>query len=119
VADILAALERARRILGGRDFPGREDDPAVHDAVIYNLLVASEAASRLRNEWLDFSEGFERRYQEVNWVAFRNLGNRYRHGYDIVDDARVRDDLGGLIPRVESAVRQEIALASVDSPEQE
>jgi uncharacterized protein with HEPN domain len=61
-------------------------DPAVHDAVIYNLLVASEAASRLRKEWPDFSEAFELRYREVDWVAFRTLGNRYRHGYDIIDE---------------------------------
>lgn len=89
LADILTNIERARRYLGDLSYDGFAANPEKVDAVVHRLQNASEAATRLRNEWPDLSVEIEGRYPEVGWRRFRDLGNRYRHGYDNVDVDRV------------------------------
>jgi uncharacterized protein with HEPN domain len=91
------------------------------DAVLRRLQNASEASTRLRNEWPDLSSEVEARHSEIPWRRLRDLGNRYRHGYDNLGADRIWDDLHGFLRDVERAVSEELVLSQVrdvPSPEE-
>ncbi len=113
LADILTNIERARQYLGDLSYDGFAANPEKVDAVVRRLQNASEASTRLRNEWPELAANIEARYPEVAWRRFRDLGNRYRHGYDNVDVDRVWEDLHGLVRDVQRAAGEELALSSV------
>jgi uncharacterized protein with HEPN domain len=88
VRDILGAIARIRAYVadvGGVDALVR--DKYLHrDAVERQLLVVSEAATKLRGQVDALEPG-------VDWDAIRGIGNFIGHNYDRVDDEIVRQVL--------------------------
>ena len=118
LSDILVNIEEARSFIGNMSFHEFCGDGKTQRAVLYSLLCASEAEARLRKDFWDFSQQFEIRNEDVNWVRFRGIGNRYRHEYDSIDLELVWNDLSpnGVITQAESAIKGEIALSQITLP---
>ncbi len=113
LADALERIERARRIMKRHGFDAVRGDYVLTDALLHNLLIASEAVTRLNNEWPDRYAELEVRYPDANWYAFRRFGDVLRHGYQIVDLAIVRRNLDDMIAAVEKALREELILSNL------
>jgi uncharacterized protein with HEPN domain len=82
IADIYTNIEAARRYVNGVNRERFEADDEKQQAVLHRLQNASEATTRLKADWPAEYERLERDHPEVEWQMFRDLGNRYRHGYD-------------------------------------
>jgi uncharacterized protein with HEPN domain len=50
----------------------------------------------------------------VSWQRFRGLGDRYRHGYDIIDLDLVWSDLNGYLRDVQQAIRAELPFLTAE-----
>lgn len=96
--DIRAAIARIRSYVadtGGVDALIR--DEYVHrDGVERQLLIVSEAASKLRGQ-VDTLE------PSIDWVAIRAIGNFIRHNYDDVNDDVIRRVLSAELDRLDAA----------------
>lgn len=113
LADILTNIETARAYVGEASYDEFAANPEKVDAVLRRLQNAAEASVRLRNEWPEISSEVEERHPQIPWRRFRDLGNRYRHGYDNIGVDRVWEDLNGLLRHIEEAVSAELALSQV------
>ena len=81
VDDILKAIDRIQSYvadIGGIDALMR-DEYLHRDAVERQLLIISEAATKLRGQVEDLESG-------IDWHAIRGVGNFIRHNYDGVQD---------------------------------
>lgn len=116
LADILTNIEAARRFIGSASYEEFASSDEKTAAVYYRLQCASEAARRLHDEWPEVAEEIEARHPKVRWQRFRDLSNVYRHGYDVIDEALVWDELlpNGNITHVEEAMRSELPLSQVE-----
>jgi uncharacterized protein with HEPN domain len=56
-------------------------DKRTQQAVILNLLVIGEAATKLLNEYPDFAQ----RHHAVAWKSMKGMRNRIAHGYFDID----------------------------------
>jgi uncharacterized protein with HEPN domain len=110
LADIYTNIEAARRYVDGLDQPSFEANDEKQQAVLHRLQSASEAATRLKADWPEAYADLEHRHPEVEWQKFRDLGNRYRHGYDIVSLDIVWNDLHGYTGAIQRALSSELAL---------
>ena len=86
------------------------------DALLHNLLIASEAITRLKNEWPDRYATLETEYPDVNWYAFRRLGDVLRHAYGDIDLAIIERHLAALVQVVKDAIQNELALSRIVLP---
>jgi uncharacterized protein with HEPN domain len=85
VGDILSAIDRIQSYLndiGGVDAL-MQDEYLHRDAVERQLLVLSEAATKLRGQVENLEPG-------IDWHAIRGIGNFIRHNYDGVEDEIIR-----------------------------
>ena len=110
LADIYTNIEAARRYLTGVQLDAFKANEEKQQAVLHRLQSASEAATRLRNEWPERYDEFVASHPDVSWQRFRGLGDRYRHGYDLVDLDLVWSDLNGYLRDVQRAVSDDLAL---------
>jgi uncharacterized protein with HEPN domain len=85
LADALERIERAQTIVDLHGFEALRADYILTDALLHNLLIASEAVTRLKNEWPERYAELELGYPNANWYAFRKFGDVLRHGYQIID----------------------------------
>lgn len=85
VGDILTAIIRIRAYVADRGgIDALISDEYLHrDGVERQLLVISEAATKLRGQ-------VEDREPSIDWAAIRGIGNFIRHNYDDVDDEIIR-----------------------------
>ncbi len=101
VDDILTAITKIGAYvddIGGID--ALMKDEFVHrDAVERQLLIISEAATKLRGH-------VEDQEPEIDWNAIRGMGNFIRHSYDDVDDQIVQQVLTAeLVPLKQACER--------------
>ena len=85
VGDILSAINRIQSYvddIGGVDALMR-DEYLHRDAVERQLLILSEAATKLRGQVEDVESG-------IDWHTVRGIGNFIRHNYDGVQDDVIR-----------------------------
>jgi uncharacterized protein with HEPN domain len=71
-----AALKTATYIKGMEQTDFLKDERTQH-AVIFNLVIIGEAATRLLQTDADFLD----RFPEVQWKAMKGMRNRIAHGY--------------------------------------
>ncbi len=57
------------------------DDKRTQQAVIMNLVIIGEAATRLMAEFPDFTDN----HPEIPWKSMRGMRNRIAHGYFDID----------------------------------
>lgn len=86
------------------------DDPRTQQAVIMNLIILGEAATKL----LDGYVAFLGLYPDVPWASMKGMRNRIAHGYfdldlDIVWET-VQTDLPRLLARLPTIHAAAIAL---------
>ena len=120
LADSLERIERVESIAQTFGFDALRADTTLTDAVLHNLLIASEAITRLKNEWPARYAALEADYPDVSWHAFRRFGDVLRHAYGDVDMAIVETNVAVTVRAVRDAIQQELALSRiVPSPGEE
>jgi uncharacterized protein with HEPN domain len=110
IADIYTNVEAARRYVDGLTVDAFRAGDMLQQAVLHRLQNASEAATRLKADWPEEYERLERDHPEVEWRMFRDLGNRYRHGYDQINLDLVWNDLHGYTREVQRALASDLAM---------
>jgi uncharacterized protein with HEPN domain len=81
VGHILQAAFDARSYVDGLSKDDFLSDKRTQQAVIMNLIIIGEAASKL----MDLHADFIQQNPEVPWRAMRGMRNRVAHGYFDVD----------------------------------
>jgi uncharacterized protein with HEPN domain len=110
IADIYTNIEAARRYIDGITQERFDTDDEKQHAVLHRLQNASEAATRLKADWPEEYARLERDHPNVEWRMFRDLGNRYRHGYDQINLDLVWNDLHGYTRGVQAAIANDLAM---------
>jgi uncharacterized protein with HEPN domain len=77
--DILEAIEKIERFLSGHDFEIFKTDALIHDAVVRNLEIVSEASRHVPEE-------LKAKAPHIPWREIADFGNVLRHGYEGVND---------------------------------
>lgn len=100
---MLEAIARIRRYVGRRRRAGFLDDTLLQDAVIRNIEIIGEAASRLSPE-------FAARHAGIPWRDIVGMRHRLIHGYlkvnlDTVWEV-IERDLPALAPRLDALLRE-------------
>jgi uncharacterized protein with HEPN domain len=95
--DIDEATGKIERFLSGRDFTAFISDPMLHDAVVRNLEVVSEAARFLPQETKSLEPG-------IPWRSIADMGNWLRHGYFTMNDDILWETIERDLPILKVAV---------------
>lgn len=102
--DIADAVDAILALTAGMMYDEFAGDRAVHDAVLYNLLVIGEAVKHLPSSLTDT-------WPEVSWDSSARMRDRLVHGYFHVSTAivweTVRKDLPGLLAAVSSILAED------------
>ena len=77
------------------------EDTRTQQAVILNLLVIGEAATRMANEHSEFVA----RNHAIPWQNIRGMRNRMAHGYFEIDLNIVWDTVQNSLPELEVQIR--------------
>ncbi|HNS19991.1 MAG TPA: DUF86 domain-containing protein [Sedimentisphaerales bacterium] len=76
--DILEAIEKTSRYVGGMSFDSFIHDEKTVDAVVRNIEIIGEAANRLPDE-------FKESHSDIEWYKVVGLRNRVVHEYFGID----------------------------------
>lgn len=91
---MLDAVQLACSYVEGLNQEGFLADRRTQQAVMLNLVVIGEAATKLANDHPEFVA----RYPDVPWKSMRGMRNRMAHGYFEVDLAIVWQTVQGSLP---------------------
>jgi len=80
----------------GLDFAVFESDKRTQQAVVLNLLLIGEVASRVAESVPDFIAA----HPEIPWAAMRGMRNRIAHGYFELDIEVVWDTVRDAVPEL-------------------
>lgn len=89
--DILESIRHIERFVEGMDLDAYSQDEKTKSAVERKIQILTEAVIRLE------SEGPER-FPDIDWKAYRGLGNFLRHSYHRVSDEIVWDTIKEDLP---------------------
>lgn len=82
IQDYLGHIEEAAtlacRYIQGLTKEGFIEDKRTQQAVIYNILIIGEAATKIINEYPDFVA----EHDHIPWREMRGIRNRMAHGYN-------------------------------------
>lgn len=95
--DIRDAADAIVELTAGMTFEQFAADRAVHDAVLYNLLVIGEAVKHLPSTLTDHRP-------DVAWQAAARMRDRLVHGYFHVSTAIVWETVEQDLPPLQAAV---------------
>ena len=96
VEQMCEAAGDACRYVDGFDFAAFESDKRTQQAVVLNLLLIGEVASRIAES----SPGFIAAHPEIPWAAMRGMRNRIAHGYFELDIEVVWDTVRDAVPEL-------------------
>jgi uncharacterized protein with HEPN domain len=102
ISHMLEAVTLARSYvvgLGKADFLG---DKRTQQAVILNIMVIGEAATKLSDEYPEIVAKFP----QVEWKSMRGMRNRLAHGYFDINLDIVWETVRQALPVLESQLRQ-------------
>lgn len=94
---MLEAVRLARSYCEGIEQADFLMDRKTQQAVIFNLLVIGEAATKICNDY----PAFTLRYPGFPWKPMRGMRNRLAHGYFEIDLAVVWDTVQAALPDLE------------------
>jgi uncharacterized protein with HEPN domain len=100
--DIRDNIARARDFTKDMEFAEFAADVRTIYATIRALEIISEATRFLSVE-------LKGRHPGIDWVAIRDAGNVYRHGYELVTEERVWDTVRQHLAPLEGAVLTELS----------
>jgi uncharacterized protein with HEPN domain len=99
--DILESIDQINGFIGDMNFASYQGDEKTKAAVERKMQILTEAIIRLEDEGPEA-------YLEIDWKAYRGMGNFLRHSYHRVSDEIVwntaKDDLPLLRRIVEKAL---------------
>ena len=99
LSDIATAIEKIGRFLKGKSFEEFSGDALVHDAVVRNLEIISEASRHLGDE-LKFQ------MSEVPWRKVADMGNWLRHAYEKTEDRILWETIKDGLPALAAATKR-------------
>ena len=100
--DIDNAISKIDLFLTGKDMGAFSKDPMLHDAIVQNLSVISEASRFLPDE-------VKLREPGIPWRNVADIGNWLRHGYDVLDDEILWETIKRDLPALKVAVGRLLA----------
>ena len=106
--DIAEAVGKIGRFLHGKSFEDFSNDALVHDAVVRNLEIISEASRHL-------SEDTKKLAPEVPWRKVADMGNWLRHAYEKVNDPILWETIQDGLPALGEAVRRLLTESGLSS----
>jgi uncharacterized protein with HEPN domain len=96
--DIRGAIAKIDRFLAGKTFDDFSSDALVHDAVVRNLEIVSEASRHV-------PAALKAETRHIAWREVADFGNVLRHGYEGVSDlilwSTIQRDLPELLVTIE------------------
>jgi uncharacterized protein with HEPN domain len=95
--DIRAALAKISRFLTGKSFDDFNTDALVHDAVVRNLEIISEASRHVPAD-------LKARAANIAWREVADFGNVLRHGYEMVNDSILWSTIERDLPVLRAAI---------------
>lgn len=105
-ADYLSHMPEATRLaqgyLEGMTKPDFLEDKRTQQAVILNIMVIGEAATKLADEYPDLVA----RFPQVEWKSMRGMRNRLAHGYFDINLDIVWDTVKQALPVLEAQLVQ-------------
>lgn len=97
--DILSCIGKIKEFTKGMDFAKFCASQLVQDAVLRNLEVMGEAASKLPDE-------LRKKHPDVEWRKIIGMRNKLIHGYDDVDAEIVWNAVEKDLPEFEKQIRK-------------
>jgi uncharacterized protein with HEPN domain len=101
MASAIAKIESFLSAKSRNDF---STDAMLHDAVVRNLEILSEASRHV-------ADALKAHAPEVPWRNVADIGNWLRHGYDVVSDQILWDTIQRDLPVLRNAVHRLIELS--------
>ena len=95
---ILEATANIRKPLIGKSAADLRTEPVTR-AALERFVIVSEASRHIPPELKD-------KYPQIAWVDVANIGNRLRHGYDVVDERVLWDIYAYELDALEQAIKQ-------------
>jgi uncharacterized protein with HEPN domain len=96
--DIANAVAKIERFLAGKSFEDFCSDDLVHDAVVRNLEIVSEASRHVPAE-------LKAKVNHIAWREVADFGNVLRHGYEVVNDSILWSTIERDLPVLKAVVR--------------
>jgi uncharacterized protein with HEPN domain len=100
--DIADSIEKIEQFLAGKSFEDFKTSALVHDAVVRNLEIVSEAGRHVPKEIKAKAPHIPRR-------EIADFGNVLRHGYEGVNDPILWSTIQRDLPPLLSAIRELLA----------
>ncbi len=100
--DVRDNIVLVEEFVSGMDFAGFQRDAKTRYAVLYALLVVSEASRRLPAE-------IKRRHAGIAWRDMADAGNVYRHDYHAISPPMVWKTVRDGLAALKKAVDRELA----------
>ena len=97
ILDAIASIETYVKDFGKDDFL---EDRRTQQAVVLNLIVIGEAATRLIEKHGDFID----RHRDIPWRSMRGMRNRIAHGYFEIDLDIVWETVTTSLPNLRAQV---------------
>lgn len=101
-SDILESIDQIDRFIANMDFAAYQQDEKTKAAVERKMQILTEAVIRLEQ-----TEGREA-HSEIDWSAYRGMGNFLRHSYHRVSDEIVWNTLKDDLPVLRQIVAQKL-----------
>lgn len=102
LAHMLEAVALARGYVDGMAHADFVEDKRTQQAVILNIMVIGEAATKLADEYPDFVA----RFPQVEWKSMRGMRNRLAHGYFDINLDIVWETVQQALPSLEHQLRE-------------
>ena len=102
LSDMLEAISLAQNYVEGIKKADFLHDKKTQQAVIPNIMVIGEAASKLADEYPDFVAKFP----QVQWKSMRGMRNRLAHGHFDINLDVVWETVKQALPELKNQLRQ-------------
>lgn len=99
LSDMALAAGKISRFLEGKTLQDFSDNELIHDAVVRNLEVISEASRHIGDDLKALAP-------EVPWRKVADMGNWIRHAYEKIEDKILWDTIKDGLPILAAAVRR-------------
>lgn len=100
--DIAQCIEKIGQFLEGKTFDDFSHNAMLHDAVVRNLEIISEASRHITKE-------LKAEVPEVPWRKVADMGNWLRHAYEKTEDAILWETIQSGLPDLAAAVKRLLA----------
>lgn len=100
--DIAQCIEKIGRFLEGKTFSDFSNNAMLHDAVVRNLEIISEASRHVTDE-------LKVEVPEVPWRKVADMGNWLRHAYEKTEDTILWETIQSGLPDLDAAVKRLLA----------